>query len=193
MVGTSPKQLESSVCKRLTEQEQLDPLKEDISQYLLLHHDYAAKPESEPKCTRSNKKLKTIKPKAHRKENLTDVIIPAVQTEEQQQNQEVLYGTYDAATNSITILVNGEPTPLTEPITEVITTIPETTASQFLTVPDSTTIVDPVSPASESGIRSDSSDCGYESYDSPRSAGETDVEMWDESISQLSELFPSLI
>lgn len=176
VVGSTPEKLESGVRDSVTQQ-QSDPLKEDISQYLLLHHDYAAKPETEPKRVRRlpSKKLKTLRPKTK-------------QTPENQ--EEVLYGTYDEATNSITILVNGEPTPLTEPITEVVTTIPEATPSQLLTVPDVTALRNPSSPIS---VRSDSSDCGYESYDSPHSSGETDAEMWDERMSELSELFPSLI
>lgn len=162
MVGSTPKQLESSVCESI-EQPQHDPLKEDISQYLLLHHDYAAKPETEPKrIKRSRKKLKEIRPKTK--------IIPTVQTATN--NQEVLYGTYDEATNCITILVNDEL------VTEEVTTIAEVNS-----------INDPSSPS----IRSDSSDCGYESLDSPHSAAEPDMEMWDERISELSELFPSLI
>lgn len=181
MVGPTSEQLESSVCKSIEPQPQHDPLEEDISQYLLLHHDYAAKPETEPKHKKL-KKLKQIRPKAQK----SLMKVSPVQTTD---TQEVLYGTYDEATNSITILVNGEPTPLNEPITEVVTTVPEATSSQLLTVPDVVSIKDPSSPS----VRSDSSDCGYESYDSPHSSGETDVEIWDDRISELSELFPSLI
>lgn len=183
MVGPTSEKLESGVCKSIEPQPQRDALEEDISQYLLLHHDYAAKPESEPKRMR-RRKLKELRPKAQ--ETAQSVAIPSVQTVE---NQEVLYGTYDEATNCITILVNGEPTPLTEQITEVVTTIPETTSRQLLSVPDVSTFKNPSSPS----VSSDSSDCGYESYDSPHSAGEADVEMWDDRISELSELFPSLI
>lgn len=75
MVGSTSKQLESSVCKSVTHP---DPLEEDISQYLLLHHDYAAKPESEPKRIR-RKKLKEIKPKSQQ-----SVVTPTVQTTDQQ-------------------------------------------------------------------------------------------------------------
>lgn len=165
MVGSTPEQLESSICESIA-QPQRDPLKEDISQYLLLHHDYAAKPETEPKRIKrspSRKKLKEIRPK-------TKNIHPAVQTTPN--NQEILYGTYDEATNCITILVNDEP------VTEAVTTISEASS-----------IKDPASPS----IQSDSSDCGYESYDSPHSVAEPDTEMWDERITELSELFPSLI
>lgn len=183
VVGPTSEKLESGVCKSIEPQPQRDALEEDISQYLLLHHDYAAKPESEPKRMR-RRKLKELRPKAQ--ETAQNVVIPSVQTVE---NQEVLYGTYDEATNCITILVNGEPTPLTEQITEVVTTIPETTSRQLLSVPDVNTFKNPSSPS----VSSDSSDCGYESYDSPHSAGEADVEMWDDRISELSELFPSLI
>lgn len=165
MVGSTPEKLESSVGESLTEHS--DPLKEDISQYLLLHHNYAAKPETEPNTARrplSRRKLKEIRPKSK------PAAVPAVQTPivtvEECPEQEVLYGTYDEATNCLTIIVNEE--------------------KPHLTVPDSNK--DPSSPFSSS-----SSDCGYESYDSPHSAGEVDAEMWDESISQLSELFPSLL
>lgn len=169
MVGSPPKQLESGVCESIAPQS--DQLKEDISEYLLLHHDYAAKPEMEPKRNRrtpARRKLKEIKPKTQ--------IVP--------DSQEILYGTYDETTNSITILVNGEQTPLNEEITEVVTT-----TDNMLRVPDGCFTQNPSSPS----ISSVSSDCGYESYDSPHSAGETDADVWDETMSELSELFPSLL
>lgn len=178
MVGPTSEQLESSVCKSVTEpqqqQPQHDPVKEDISQYLLLHHDYAAKPETEPPKRQRQRKLKELWPKAK-------VISPPVQTLDAP--QEVIYGTYDEASNSITILVNGEPTPLNEPITEVVTTVPEVIDSQLLTIPDVNSLKNPSSPS----VLSETSDCGYESYDS------TDVEVWDDRITELSELFPTLI
>lgn len=179
MVGSTSKQLEPSICASIEpQQQQHNSLEDDISQYLLLHHDYAAKPETEPKRSK-RRKMKEIRPKTQK----PVVLQPTVQTTTD--GQEVLYGTYDQDTNCITILVNGEATPLSEPITEVITTIPETTAitQQLLTVPE---MKNPSSP----GVHSDSSDCGYESYDSPHSVEEADD---DDRLKEFSELFPALL
>lgn len=213
-MGKTSEQLESSVGERLTPQP--DPLEEDISQYLLLHHDYAAKPNTEvtsplhkmrrpmpfsrsmhkrEKNTKS--KLKQIRPKLSTiREIPSNIAVPrskirevSVIEDNEDVSEEVVYGTYDEATNSITIIVNDHDLNLSEAVTEVIT-IPEHSERQYLTVGTEDFARDASSPVSSGSVRSDLSDCGYESYDSPHSSTETDVDIWDES---MSELFPSLI
>lgn len=102
-------------------------------------------------------------------------------------NEEVLYGTYDENTNCITIIVNDDSLGLGEAVTEVVTVPKSDVLGQYLTVPS---VANPSSPGSNT--RSDASDCGYESLDSPHSVttSENEVDIWDESV---SELFPSLI
>lgn len=184
MVGPSSKQLESSVCTSIKPKTD-DPLERDISQFLLLHHDYAAKPQEEKpvrKPTRVNakSKLKKIRPKVTKE---ATTLVP--------NNEEVLYGTYDEKTNCLTIIVNDDNLRLGEAVTEVATVPESEVLGQYLTVPGVTNL-NPSSPGSN--IRSDSSDCGYESLDSPHSvmteSTEKEVDIWDESV---SELFPSLI
>lgn len=177
MVGTSPKQLESSVCESLNPETD-DTLERDISQFLLLHHDYAAKPQEEKpprKTTKVNtkSKLKKIRPKVTKETTL----VP--------NNEEVIYGTYDENTNCITIIVNDDNLRLDEVVTEVASVPDSDVSGQHLTVPS---VTNPSSPGSN--IRSDSSDCGYESLDSPHSVMTEEIDIWDESV---SELFPSLI
>lgn len=198
MVGPPPENLEPGLCERLSPKP--DQLEEDISQYLLLHHDYAAKAPSEAPTPRKTShtrnrtqkirsKLKKIRPKVA---SQVSTVVPLQDTS----NQEVLYGMYDDKTQCITIIVNDDNSPLNEVITEVhptsdISVVDPTSevmdVSEFLTIPSSECVKSPVSPS----IRSDASDCGYESLDSPNSyAREVDVDIWDESV---SELFPSLI
>lgn len=179
MVGTSPEQLESSVCERLKPQD--DPLERDISQFLLLHHDYAAKPQDEP--TKRTKKPNRINTKSKLKK-IRPKIEPKTTIPSPNNSEEVIYGTYDEKNNCITIIVSDDSLKLDEAVTEVASAPEE--VGQYLSIPGNAS---PSSPGTN--IRSDSSDCGYESLDSPHSfTAEKDVDMWDES---MSELFPSLI
>uniref|UniRef100_A0A6P7GJS1 X-box-binding protein 1 n=1 Tax=Diabrotica virgifera virgifera TaxID=50390 RepID=A0A6P7GJS1_DIAVI len=200
MVGKTSTELESSGCTTNTKS-----LESDISEYLLLHHNYAAKPPLDDTLkTKSpinrNRKLKTIKPK--RKIVTTKPVVP---------ESDVVYGTLDEVSNVVTIIVDSNGVPMTEealqrlenreeetqltvplpPVTqgELVTPLPvaesnrstsSSVAESHLTVP--TAMLECLSPMSCSD-----SDRGYESLDSPISLPE---DLWDQSI---SELFPSLL
>ncbi|CAG9762871.1 unnamed protein product [Ceutorhynchus assimilis] len=96
VVGSPPKHLESKGTKTI----EPDNVIEDISEYLLLHHNYAKMPISTAATRKSQKKLKTIRPK----EKPTKTISLPEQLENK--NNELLFGTFDQSTNTITILVN---------------------------------------------------------------------------------------
>lgn len=200
-MGEAPKQLEPSVCERLKPDP--DQLEQDISQYLLLHHDYAAKaPSTTPKPARKHpqlstkkhtysarSKLKEIRPKTSKHKNVE--VAPQVPASVLPSSPEVLYGTYDESTNCITIIVNDDSVPVDEAITEITTTDVEmpdenTCSMSFLSIPSDVQVKSP-----SGSVLSDSSDCGYESIDSPHSLEEEeDMAVWDE---RMSELFPSLM
>ena len=185
MVGTSPKQLESDGSDLLIKENQ-DPLIKDISQYLLLHHNYSAKPldrkckssraRTSTKCN-SRQKPKNILPKAEDNSNKLASFVDLAVSELQGQS-DVVYGTFDENTNCITIIVEDESC-LEEVVDEEILV-----ESDHLAVPSRTTSVGSASP-----ISSSSSDCGYESIGSPDSLSETN-DIWDDRV---SELFPTLI
>ncbi|CAG9831144.1 unnamed protein product [Diabrotica balteata] len=200
MVGKTSTELESSGCATNTKS-----LESDISEYLLLHHNYAAKPPLDDTLNAKSpisriRKLKTIKPK--RKIVNTKPVIP---------ESDVVYGTLDEVSNVVTIIVDSNGVPMTEealqrlenreeetqltvplPLatqSELVTSLPVAeskrasssyVAESNLTVP--TAMLECLSPMSCSD-----SDRGYESLDSPISLPE---DLWDQSI---SELFPSLL
>ncbi|XP_072381895.1 LOW QUALITY PROTEIN: uncharacterized protein Xbp1 [Diabrotica undecimpunctata] len=200
MVGKTSTELESSGCTTNTKS-----LESDISEYLLLHHNYAAKPPLDDTLNAKSpisriKKLKTIKPK--RKIVNTKPVIP---------ESDVVYGTLDEVSNVVTIIVDSNGVPMTEEAlqrlenreeeTQLTVPLPLATQSELvtplpvaeskrasssyvaesnLTVP--TAMLECLSPMSCSD-----SDRGYESLDSPISLPE---DLWDQSI---SELFPSLL
>lgn len=168
--------------------------------------------------TNSNKlstkaKLKNIKPKLSQKPSSSIIVnenIPK-KTNEALESSEYVYGTYDEANNCITIIVNEDDIRLEEAITEVTTTSDLSSDcsitsesplesqeeilkgdsailnndNNFLNVPMITSVSSP-----SNSFRSDSSDCGYESLSSPLSLEPNDLDIWDQSI---SELFPSLL
>lgn len=171
-MGQTPTQLESGGHEGLEVRgsEQSAPPQDaenvDISEYLLLHHNYAAKPPSVSKAntTSTKRKYKAIKPKRDILETAAasvGIISPAV---------------VDQNANVITLLVDDS---------SVTTIAPESltveTEYNRLCVP-TTQAIGSTSPMSSI------SDRGYESLDSPVSISEEDI--WDASV---SELFPSLM
>lgn len=167
MVGTPSKELESSGCDSI----KTEPcLEQEISPYLLLHHNYSAKQPPPPPTQKKVKHTKRLNTKTKHK-----LIMPKVETVD---NSDVLYGTLDETTNCITIIVDDSSLRLSEAVTEVVTTEKSDTM-EILEVPYKE--ISEYSPYN-------SSDCGYESLDSPHGLEEPDV--WDKSV---SELFPTLL
>ncbi|KAG5886540.1 hypothetical protein JTB14_002037 [Gonioctena quinquepunctata] len=187
VVGQTPTQLEPSGCDMLTSKKSLES---DISKYLLLHHNYAAKPPESTKKSKTHStrnRFKAIRPKSKilevsnsiaetKNENLTVVAEGSVLVGE---NEEIFYGTLDEDTNIVTIYVDSDNVP-TETVAEIVAMeTDETSNENTLTIPQQST--ECPSPLSCSG-----SDKGYESLDSPSSIQD---DVWDQSF---SELFPSL-
>lgn len=152
-MGTTPEQLESNGSEVLNNNQ--DPLIKDISEYLLLHHNYSAKPPKEKTKARRTR-TREIRPKQN--ELASDILL----------------GTFDENTNCITIVVNDEN--CEDIINEDV-------------VQDESRLSVETSFGSASPHSSSSSDCGYESFGSPESLGETN-ELWNHEV---SELFPSLL
>lgn len=166
-------------------------LERDISEYLLLHHNYAAKPPSitkKSKETRIRNKYKAIRPKTNLlSTDKVTVASPVIITD----TSEIIYGNIDENTNVVTVLVDS--IPVDEVVTEIVTTDSGSDESWLspadvnidnnntLNVPSPTTF------GNSSPISSSSSDYGYESLDSPCGSIE---DIWDQSV---SELFPSLL
>ena len=185
MVGSSSEIVEPSGRELLKEN---DAVKSDISEYLLLHHNYAKplpKIKSQSKRSHiSTKKLKTILPKVNTKDKLAlDISTDSGLTT--QSNNEIMYGTFDENIHTITLLVNED----SVPVNEVVLTNNIESIVDFNNIP---LVVDNNSstlsvPLSDKGNLSPRSDLGYESLDSPVSNSEMDT--WDQSV---SELFPSL-
>ncbi|KAI4462151.1 x-box binding protein 1 [Holotrichia oblita] len=191
MVGPTSELVESDRCDSLSEES--DQLQSEISQYLLLHHDYFAKRDntktilkskrrSQPtKCNKSKDKLSTkmkfkeILPKVEEKVIVNvkpEIIVDHCESD-------LVYGTYDENTSCIVIL-NNDNLRLEEAVTEVTTTenVPGSPLSvNSLQTPSSDYSRDSLSPAPSSG---------YESIGSPSS----EMDIWDECV---SELFPSLV
>lgn len=153
VVGQAPEIVESD--RRPVLDDKRKTLENDISEYLLLHHNYAAKP---PKQTRTpgRRKLKAIRPKV---DKLAELNTPVIIDEG---SSDVLY-TFGSDPQSVTIVVDS---------TEENAAL----ADSFLAVPS--TVSGDASPRSIS-----SSDNGYESLDSPQSVPELDI--WDQSMSEL--------
>lgn len=232
VVGSPSEDLESSRCDSVKSEK--NGLEQEISPFLLLHHDYSAKQDTQahlhktnPKITQKNTnktpsisktvlnknsnirntnlntktKLKPIMPKTAQNEcNLETLYIntPDISMD----SSDVLYGTLDESTNCITIIVNDENLHLSEAVTEVTTTEEDMEEEEIHSNQTSLLTTDtynmqtlelPVmnkdvvlSPAPSYS----SSDCGYESFDSPRSVDDIEVDAWDKSV---SELFPMLL
>jgi len=182
MVGPTSKQLESSRGEGLEEPKEITAAEQDISEYLLLHHNYAkvrpreitpAKTSHPSTARKSNHKCK---PKSKKSTPPAVIVqpVPDLSLQLETSQNDVMYGTFDEKTNTITILVDNVP------MNEVVLENTETPAldpSSCLTAPES---------SSEGGL-SPRSDLGYESLDSP--AHVSDFDSWDSSV---TELFPSL-
>lgn len=190
MVGQPSAQLESSGTGNTLDKDQESAF--DISEYLLLHHNYAAKPPgytTKRKTTIAKHKYKAIKPKS-------DILNTTCKTIENNTLSPNLLGNDSIQnaneTNIVTLLMDD--IDIGEPIIEITTTeefessepIPDYNSEgnneeQFdlLNVPSVT--IGNRSPMSSCG-----SDYGYESLDSPCSV----QDLWDQSI---TELFPSLL
>jgi putative methionine-R-sulfoxide reductase with GAF domain len=187
VVGASPKQLESGGSDLLTT-EKPDPLIKDISEYLLLHHNYSAKPqEKSHKINRARtstnkvgkiKKPKEILPKvvATNTEIDTNKLASYVDVAETEQ-ADVVFGTYDESTNCITIIVDDG------------VCLNNVTDGEVILEDDNRLTVPECEVRSSSPHSSSSSDYGYESLGSPESFAEAD-DVWDNSA---SELFPALL
>ena len=164
MVGKTPEQLESGGSEVLTEETKQKKLEEDISQYLLLHHNYAAKPEPQMH-TKLQPKRKHM-PKAVYKKTKVKPIMPKV--------AEVIYTPLEQTPSNMIIVIDEPDVEISDVVTEVpyaptlLNVQPENHLSCYSPTP--------------------SSDCGYESLGSPHSF--TDDEIWNNSV---SELFPALV
>ncbi|GJQ84068.1 Xbp1 [Trypoxylus dichotomus] len=200
MVGPTSEIVESDRCESVkhSQKEGKKQLECEISQYLLLHHDYFAKRDNPKKTTHINKrrqqpysmktqnneskdklctktKFKEILPKIEDPMVLNvkpDIIVDGCESD-------LVYGTYDENTNCI-VIVNNDNLRLEEAVTEVTTSenVPSPISTNCLQVPaNSDCSRDSFSPAPSSG---------YESIGSPSS----EMDIWDECV---SELFPSLI
>nr|XP_973680.3 PREDICTED: LOW QUALITY PROTEIN: uncharacterized protein LOC662495 [Tribolium castaneum] len=87
VVGPAPEQLEPDGSEVLSEKQ--DPLIKDISQYLLLHHNYSARPPPEDEV----KARRTSTTRAQQRNKLAS---------------DYVLGTYDESTNCITIIVDED-------------------------------------------------------------------------------------
>lgn len=192
VVGTPSKLLEPSRNEVLDNNKSLE---HDISEYLLLHHNYA-KPQPKDSTTpcrkspSSTKKPKNIRPKVHTKaKRAIENKIISVQSENKimvqgsMQDSEVMYGSFDENTNIITIFVDDDSVPLNEVTVTNDNILDNTNTPVAPDVSNSLTI-----PKIDNGNLSPRSDLGYESLDSPVS--NSDMDSWDQS---MSELFPSLL
>jgi len=224
VVGSSSENLESGRCDSIKTE---NGLEQEISPFLLLHHDYSAKqdtqapghklkqeithkskkeiykPSRKIKNTKLNTKtkLKRIMPKTAQSDcNLETFYIDSSNVSID--GSEVLYGTLDESTNCITIIVNDDSLHLGEAVTEITTTDEEEEDEISETCPDQTIVLNgetnnvetlqlPCKSISEDGLSpAYSSDYGYESFDSPHSVDEIEIDVWDKSV---SELFPMLL
>lgn len=197
MVGDTPKQLESNRCEGVTTKTKLES---EISQYLLLHHDYFAKPDptikSSAQQTRIRRKSQITKRSATNRDKLNrkmkfKEILPKVEKIEpvivnikpeiiiDNLDSDMVYGTYNENTNCI-VIVNDDNLRLDEAVTEVTTSEPSLTNvdNNYLQTPTSDYSRDSCSPAPSSG---------YESIGSPNGS---EMDIWDGCV---TELFPSLI
>jgi len=183
VVGPSSKELESSGSDVL---EKSEPLIKDISEYLLLHHNYSAKPieEGNHKKSKSKSHINKNKLKSRIAKSKPQQILPKVETVLNDRlapittvTDEVLYGTFDEATNCITINVNDDSS-ISDPICEM-----EEDSS------DKSTLKVPLENSYGGASPASSSSSGYESHGSPESFVDSDT-IWDDNV---SELFPSLM
>ncbi|KAK4875856.1 hypothetical protein RN001_012278 [Aquatica leii] len=190
VVGSPPKELESSRCGSV---EPEPCLEQEISPYLLLHHNYSAKQEPElietPKRIKTKNAFKKTKLNTKTKPKL---IMPKISDPAPVENSDILYGTLDESTNCITIIVDDSSLHLSEAVTEVVTTdsednsiivLTDDSSSNNLQLPSETKDLNQYSPSYSA------SDCGYESLDSPTCIEENEIDMWDQSV---CELFPML-
>lgn len=197
VVGSTSELLESDRCSSVAD----DNLEGEISQYLLLHHDYFAKREIKPhrKNKRRNSQLyssskskdksstktkfKEILPKLEKSDGQTvDPLVFGIQPEiviDSGEESDLVYGTYDDNTNCI-VIVSNDNLRLGEAVTEI------TTSESNVSSPSVDHLQAPASDYSRDDLSSPTPSSGYESIGSPSS----EMDIWDECV---SELFPSLI
>lgn len=213
-MGSSPENLESGRCDSIKSEKNV--LEQEISPFLLLHHDYSAKQDTRAQMHTTAKKqqhaqkqkvvesqnrlrnkvqntklntktkLKPIMPKIEQNNNCNLETLYVDASDISVDGSEVVYGTLDESTNCITIIVNDDSLNLSEAVTEVITTDEEDESNVMQRL-------EVPSSGDEDGLSpaySSSSDYGYESLDSPHSVDDIEMDMWDKSV---SELFPMLL
>ncbi|KAJ8971820.1 hypothetical protein NQ317_002937 [Molorchus minor] len=177
VVGTTSEELESSGCDMLKDKKSIES---DISEYLLLHHNYAKPPKYTRKIKTpvSKRKLKVIKPKVDHAINKNELPVDAISLIVAENNAP-LFENYDC----LTVVAATEGSTNNENVIEVVTEGSEHAEDNTLLTVPSSQMMGGASP-----IPSSHSDYGYESLGSPSSLSELDI--WDASV---SELFPSLM
>lgn len=169
MVGTTPEQLESSGSESVDDTK----IREEIAPYLLLHHNYAAKPIDEPvikkhrKLNSNRRKFKEIRPKLRSNPKLSPkLLIPPE-------------ANFDEDSNSYIIIVQDDLSNMDTNEIVIDASCHNVENENLLSVP------------SPKYCPSINSDCGYESIDSPLSLNDPDSDdIWDPTV---GELFPSLM
>lgn len=169
MVGPPPTNLESNGSRCEVLKCDQEKLQEEISEYLLLHHDYCAK---KPKQTPLKTKYKKIRPKIN---HIPKIIIKPEQMMEIENNNSAIKYEFSDATNSIGMSINNTE----EKSCKLHLNEENIDAENSLLISLSNNLLSP--------SRSPISDYGYESLDSPSSLPE---DIFDDRV---SELFPSLI
>lgn len=192
VVGEAPEELESGGCEVLDDNRK--SLEKDISEYLLLHHNYAAKPPTQnvrKSKTTNRRKLKAIRPKVATNVSNTnklaiDLNTPIIIAEHDINSSDILYGTYDDS-NGVTIIVDNNDIPVSEAVTEIVSKDSQSCSDDAIAAVDNSLLSVPTILGNLSPRSTSSSDNGYESVGSPQSL--SDLDIWDQSV---SELFPSL-
>ncbi|KAF5291177.1 hypothetical protein FQA39_LY14419 [Lamprigera yunnana] len=185
LVGSSPEQLEPNGCVRVKSEPGLE---QEISPYLLLHHNYSAKqPESYERLKNKKTSKRTNLNTKTKPKPIMPKITNLLTSTSQLDSNEILYGTLDHTTNCITIIVDDNNLHLSEAVTEIVTTEEDTPS---LDIKSETNTLELPEYKQSNGERSPHSfsDCGYESLDSP-GMEENEVDIWDQSV---CELFPML-
>lgn len=193
MVGTPPEQLESSGSGVLGKEG--TSVEQDISEYLLLHHNYAKtekKPPPPPvtapcrKARVNTKKFKLIRPKIKSTSTKSKIAVKTTKPFLQPENNNL-------PEDSIEFLVNADGTLLNEIIVVDDNITQSSDSSPLLFDPNLPIIIETNNnnslsvPLLSEPSSSPRSDLGYESLDSPVS--NSDLDNWDPCV---SELFPSL-
>ncbi|XP_018336858.2 uncharacterized protein LOC108745220 isoform X1 [Agrilus planipennis] len=212
VVGSTSENVESSGCESVVVSDK--KLEDEIAPFLLLHHNYSAKPDTEPLKKIQNQKLKEsysrrlYQRKKDKKEidkkSKFKVIQPKIVSDSQKsldsklKEPEEVYGSLEGNSDSIMIVMENKK--LNEAVSELVSSDTEISSNEdlnsvsdafeltnrmsLLEVPDNNKSKYVHSPSSNL------SDYGYESSASPQSFEENDFSSWDNSV---SELFPTLM